>query len=283
MKNFVLLSVMILLLAAPARVLADTEMLWEKKLPFATATIKYQINGMEEGTEILYIRDSGRERATYRQTVANVMGMRMTNSTITLKTQEFIYSYDLEKGQGFKGVNPQRYMIEEFNKLSPDEQAMVRENARKMGAAYTEGMGGTLRQNAVEILGYPCDKVELMEGSATYLIHETDIALKTEMNMAGMKLTMVAESVDKGRIDDRFFQHPAGIVAEENSESDEMAKGMAVQAIAMLKDPASGKNELMMVPKGLAEGKGEFSAEDQEEMLRQVENVMQGLQGKNTQ
>ncbi len=173
MKKLCLLCIVVVWLAVPGLAAVDNEMLWEKKLPFKTATIHYTIKGMEEGKETLYIRDYGRERATYRETVLNVMGMKTTNRTITLKTPDTIYSYDLEKHQGSRGVNPQKYMKEAYNRLSAAEQQKVRENAKKMGAAYTEGMGGAIHQNAMEILGFNCDKVEIMGGSASYLIHDT--------------------------------------------------------------------------------------------------------------
>ncbi len=283
MKRIYLLCLIVALLALPTRVFAGNELLWEKQLPFKDATIHYVINGMEEGKETLFVRESGKERATYRETVSNMMGMKMVNSTITIKNPDFIYSYDLQKKQGFKAVNPQKYMIDEYNKLSRAEQIKVRESAKKMGAAYSEGMGGTMQANAMEILGYSCDKVEIMGGSATYLIHDTDVTLKTEMSIMGMNLTMVAESVDKGQVDDKFFQHPEGIVAEVNSQSDEIAKNMATQAIAMLKDPESAKNAQMVVPKLAPKGQKQMSQEEKEEMVQKMEQMMKGLQGKATQ
>ena len=283
MKNINLLWVVAALLTLPVRAFAGNEMLWEKQLPFKDATIHYVIKGMEEGKETLYIRDGGRERATYRETVVNSMGMKTAHSTVTIKNPDFLYSYDLHKQTGFKAINPQKYMIEEYNKLPPAEQEKVRDNAKKMGAAYSEGMGGTIQQNALEILGYSCDKVEIMGGSATYLIHDTDITLKTEMNIMGMNLTMVAEAVEKGRVDDKYFQHPQGITAEVNSQSDETAKNMATQAMAMLKDPESAKNARTIVPKAISGGKKQLSKEEKEEMMQQMEQVMKGMQKKPAQ
>lgn len=272
----------IVFLALPLRGFAGNELLWEKQLPFKEATILYVINGMEEGKETLFVRENGKERATYRETVSNMMGMKMATSTITIKNPDYIYSYDLQKQQGFKVVNPQKYMIDEYNKLSRTEQESVRESAKKMGAAYTEGMGGTMQPNALEILGYSCDKVEIMGGSATYLIHDTDVTLKTEMNIMGMNLTMVADAVDKGQVDDKYFQHPEGITAQINSQSDEIAKNMATQAIAMLKDPQSAKNDQMVAP--MVPGKKkQISKEEKEEMMQQMEQMMKGLQGKAAQ
>lgn len=283
MKRGVLFFLVVVLSLLPVRAFSANELLWEKKLPFQEAAIHYRIKGMEEGKETLYVRESGKERAIYRETVSQMMGVEMVNSTVTIKEPDFIYTYDLQKKQGFKAVNPQKYMIEAYNKLSPAEQEKVRESAQKMGAAYTEGMGGTMEANALEILGYKCDKVEIMDGSATYLIHDTDVALKTEMNIMGMNLTMTAEAVDKGKVDDKFFQHPQGITAEVNAQSDEIAKNMAMQAIAMLQDPRNTANGQMMAPmQAVGAAKKKMSKEDKEAMMQQMEQIMKGLQKEKT-
>jgi hypothetical protein len=211
-----------------------------------------------------------------------MMGMKMANFTITIKNPDLIFSYDMQKKHGVKAINPQKYMIEEYNRLSRAEQEKVRESAKKMGAAYTEGMGGTLQPNALDILGYSCDKVEIMGGSASYLIHDTDVTLKTEMNIMGMNLTMVAEAVDKGQVDDKFFRHPENITVEVNSQSDAIAKNMAIQAIAMLKDPESVKNGGTMAPM-VPGAKKPMSKEEREEMMQQMEQMMKGLQGKSAE
>ncbi len=283
MKRGTLFFLLVVLLLPPVRAFSANELLWEKKLPFQEAAIHYHIKGMEEGKETLYVRENGKERAIYRETVSHVMGVEMVNSTVTIKQADFIYTYDLQKKQGFKAVNPQKYMIEAYNKLSPAEQEKVRESARKMGAAYTEGMGGTMEVNAVEILGYNCDKVEIMDGSATYLIHDTDVALKTEMNIMGTNLIMTAETVKKGKVDDKFFRHPEGIIAEVNAQSDEIAKNMAMQAIALLQDPQNTDSGRMMAPMQAVDGtKKKMSKEDKEAMMQQMEQVMKGLQQEKT-
>lgn len=281
MKGRWLLPVMIMLLGIPSLSLAgDDRLAWEKELPFKTATITYVIKGMENGKETLYIRDYGKERAIYRETTSNMMGMKMINRTVEFRTPEQIYTYDLEKRRGSKGVNPQKYMIEEYDRLPAGEKEKIRENAKVMGAAYAQGMGGAIQRNAAKLLGLDCDKVAIKGGSSTYLIHDTDVALKTEMNMMGMKLTMVAQSVDKGEVDEKFFKHPEGITAEASSESDKMAKNMARQSIAMLKDPEKAK-DMPMMPQ-LAVPQAKMSAEDKE-MMEQVQQMMKGMQGKQAQ
>jgi hypothetical protein len=277
MKKLLLLCFLVVLWALPKTILATDELPWEKKLPFKSAIVHYAISGMEEGEETLYLRDNGSQQATYHETVSKMMGMEMSNSTVELKTLDYIYSYDLQTREGSQVSNPKKYMMEEYNKLSADEKKKVRLNSEKMGTAYTEGMGGKIQQNATEILGYSCDKMEIMGGGSTYLIHNTDIPLKTEMNMMGMKMSMVATSVEEGDVDDKFFQQPAGIHAEMDPEADMMARAMARQVMANLKDPENAqKSEVQSA--GFPEEKEGMSEEDKL-MMEQVQKMMQGMKG----
>lgn len=246
MKRLALLSGCIMLWALP--VVAGGNLPWEKELPFKDATIRYSISGMEQGEEVLYIRDYGKERAKYHETVSNVMGVNMKTSIVEFKTPELIYTYDFESGEGEKGPNPQKYMIEEFEKMSAADKVLIRENAEKMHADYADNMGGGVQENVETMLGYSCDKVEVMGGSVTYLIHGTDVPLKTEMNIMGMKMLAVATSVEEGRVDDKFFRHPEGIQALSDAGMDVMAQNMARQAIAMLKDPQRGSGMIEGMP-----------------------------------
>lgn len=284
MKRLFLLCLIALLWAPPAIVFAGNASPWEKKLPFKSATIHYTLSGMEEGQETLYIRDYGKERATYHESASTMMGLTSKTSTIEIQTPDFIYSYDLQEREGVKTSNPQKFMIEEYAKLSSAEKKKVTENAKKMGTAYAEamadGMGGSMdikiQPNAAEILGYSCDRVEVM-GGVTYLLHDTDICLKSDMNMLGMKMLMVATSVQEGNVDDKFFQHPDGIIAEMDAEAEKMVREMAGQVIAMLKDPDNS-------PRGEGQpvrfsGQMEGMSEEDKLMIQQAEKMMRNMKG----
>ncbi|MFN2355928.1 MAG: hypothetical protein ABR512_15600 [Desulfopila sp.] len=285
MKKLFLLCFLVVLWASPAIVFSEYASPWEKKLPFESAIIHYALSGMEEGEETLYIRDYGKERATYHQSVSTMIGLTANSSTIELQTPYFIYSYDLLEKEGVKTSNPQKFMIEEYAGLSPAEKKKVRENAEKIGTvsaeAMAEGMGGEglavkIEHNAVEILGYSCDKVEVM-GGVIYLLHDTDICLKSELNVLGMKMEMVATSVREGDVDDTFFQHPAGIRAEMDAEAERIVKEMAGQVVAIFKDPdyrPHSKGQTM----GLSE-KMKGLSEEEKLMIQQAEKMMQTMKG----
>ncbi len=281
MNRILVLYCFVVLCAVPKIVAAEDQSPWEKKLPFKSAIIEYAISGMEEGRETVYIDDYGSKRATYHETVSKMMGMTMTNSTIELVTPDFIYSYDLQSRDGVKTNNPQKYLINEYRKLSAADKQKVRQNAEKMAASYAgamgvEGMTTEIQHNAAEILGYSCDKVEVPGGSS-YLMHDTDILMKLEMEMMGMKMSTVATSFDKQNVDGKYFQHPAGITAEADAEADAMAEEMAAQTVAMLKDPEHAPQPEMQ---GMGyPGNMEDLSDEDKEMLQQAEKMMREMQG----
>lgn len=277
MKRFFLLCFLMMFWVTATTVIAEDESPWEKELPFKSVIVSYTISGMEEGQENLYIREYGKERATHHKTVTKMMGMAINNSTFELMTPDYIYNYDLQTNEGQKVTNPQKYMIDEYDTLSHADRKKVRENAEKTGTAFMEGMSGKIQQNAIELLGYSCDKVEIMGGAVAYLIHGTDIPLKTEVDIMGMKMDMEATSVEMGDVDDRFFQHPAGINAKLDAEADAMVRQMAIQVVAMLKDPENAP-KLESQPMGGTDRMDGMSDEDNQ-MMQQAEEMMKGIKG----
>ena len=255
---------------------AAAENPWEKQLPFAAASIHYQLSGSQEGIEDRYFRDHGRETATYRKAVTVMMGMKMVHDTVEIQDADWTYTYDLQEKTGTKSTNPLKYMTEEYNKLTAAEKEQVRRNAETMGASFMQGMNGKVEENVTTILGQSCDRTSMM-GTTVYMIHGTAIPLKTETAMAGMKMASVATSFDEGNVDDRFFQHPAGIEAVHDREADEMARNMAAQTMAMLKDPGGMKNVQpgAMMP-GMGAGEG---SEADQEMMDQAGEIMKGMRG----
>lgn len=260
-----LLLMMVLLL--PSISFAGGDSPWEVKLPFKKATITYSLGGMQEGIETLYIRDYGKEMARYTETTTTMLGMVMKTQEIEIINPDFIYSYDLTEQSGVKSVNSQKYMIEEYNKLSKAEKKHVKKNSETMGISMTEGLGGEIEKNAIKILGYKCDKMTVM-GSTIYMIHDTQIPLKTDVNMMGMKMQIVATDIKEGKVDSSKFKHPEGIEVMTDQQADAAARVMAKQTIDMLKDPEG-------VKPGSMPSQQQLSPEEQKEM----EQAMEALKG----
>lgn len=263
------LLTMMMVLLLPGMVFAGSDSPWEKKLPFKKATIVYSLGGMQEGTETLYIRDYGKEMATYTETTTKMLGMTMKTQEIGITTPDYIYSYDLTEQTGLKSVNPQKYMIEEYNKLSKSEKKQVKKNSETMGISMTEGLGGEIEKNSSKILGYKCDKMTVM-GSTIYMIHDTQIPLKTEVNMMGMKMQIVATEIKEGKVDASKFKHPEGIEVEIDQQADAAARTMAKETMVMLKDPEGVKPGAMQTQQ-----QQQLSPEEQKEM----EQAMKALKG----
>lgn len=267
MKRWMLVFTVVLLLMPGAVLAVDNP--WEKKLPFKKATITYSLGGMQNGTETLYIRDYGRETASYTKSETKMLGMTVVTEEVEITTPDWVYSYDITEGTGFKSTNPQKYMIEEFNKLSKKEKKQVVKNAETMGVTMTEGFGGKVEKNAEKILGYSCDKMTAM-GTTVYTIHDTQIPLKTEVNMMGMKMNIIATEFKKGKADSKFFEHPKGIQAEMDQESDAAVRTLARETMIMLKDPEGVKPQsgTPMISPQQQQG---LSPEEQKEMEQAME------------
>jgi hypothetical protein len=205
------------------------------------------------------------------------MGMTMENNTIEITDPDWVYSYDLVEGTGNKSRNPMKYMEEEFAKLSTAERQQVLKNRKLMGLNVMAGMGGTVEENATEILGYTCDRVNAM-GTSVYTINGSSLAVKTESEVMGMKMSIVVTAIDKGAVDDKYFTHPAGIEAVHDEEADAMSMQMAQQTMAWLKDPEASSKPLQMGAMDQSERMQHISQEDQE-LMKQAQQLMQEMQG----
>jgi hypothetical protein len=282
MKRIKIVLTLIAVLLLPLIALAENNP-WERKLPFEKATIQYTLNGTEKGTESLYIRNYGKETATYHKGVNTMMGRTMQNETIHFQTPDWTYSFDMVKKTGKKSVNPQKYMIEEYNKLSPAEKDQVMKNAQEMGVTMTSGMGGKVEMNAAKILGYDCDRATVM-GSTVYSMHQTGIPLKIDTAMMGIAMQKEATEVKQGSVDAKYFEFPAGITPQIDPDGDAAARSMAQQTMAMLKDPEGAKKMGQMNPMMQKRGKRntpqDGNPEISDEEMEQAMKAMQGMRNK---
>lgn len=261
----------------PGVTAAEADNPFVRKLPFESATITYVLSGTQQGSEILYVADYGERSATYHKTVTTMMGTKMAIDTIEIKDPDWVYSYNLIDGTGSKSRNPLAYMQEEFAKLSADEKQRVLENSRQYGLNVMAGMGGRLEENAVDMLGYSCDRMSAM-GTVVYSIHGAGIPLKTESDMMGMKMANVATAVDTGVVAEKYFKHPDGIEAVHDEEIETMSRQMAQQTMAWLKDPEALNKTPQM---GTMDQPGKMMSNPQEnqELMKQMEEMMRSQKG----
>lgn len=250
-----------------AGIAAALESPWEKKLPFKEATIDYTITGTSKGTKTIYVKDYGRTVAEYRNTSMTVFGMTQKENAIDITTPEWEYSIDLVERTGTKMVNPEKYLIEEFQKLSTSDQKKVIKNSEELGMSTVDAVEGKVLKNETKILGYMCDKTSMM-GVTVYTISGTPVPLKLESDMMGMKMNETATSVKKGNVSSSKFNIPSGINIEHDVQADQMSK---IQAKNIIQSLLNG--ELPAV------GQGQYGDEDQERMSpEQMEQMKQMMQ-----
>lgn len=273
----ILVFALLLLSGTPVYVSAGNTSPWETRLPFENVTIQYTITGMENGTERVYIRDFGRESATYHTTNTTMMGMTIVNETVDIDTPDWIYRFDITHGTGTKSVNPEKYMIQEYAILSSVDKKQLTKNAGQLGGSFAEGLGAVVEQNVKTILGYSCDRAEVM-GSVVYTIHSTGLPLLVESSMMGMTMKMEAISVETGMVADAYFQFPQGIEARVDPESDTMAREMAKRTVAMLTDPEAAKKPMGM-PMIQPGGQEQMTPEERQQMQQAMEMMKEMFGG----
>lgn len=263
---------------------------WEMQLPFKEAIIQYDLMGNQQGKEVLYINDYGKLRAKHHASTTTVMGTANKTETIEIIDPDWIYSYNLIEKKGEKTTNPRKFYQAEYNKLTAEEKRNFEKNSKELGAGMVGKHGGSVKQNAEKILGYDCDVTTIGGMSTVYLLHGSDIPLRTEVSMMGMKSSTLATKVDtSGGGPASAFAPPPGISATLNKEMDALIAETVKQSIDTLKRPDGAQKMLQSGPgmglgsiqKGMeAEG---MSKEEQQEMMQQMEAAMRQMKKRTPQ
>ncbi len=238
MKKFMFFSVILIFaLVGSASALENP---WEKRLPFKSATVKYQVAGTMTGGKTLYIKDYGQTTAEYSDLTMKMFGMSQQHKEVLITTPEWVYTADLTENTGTKQANMNKLMLEEFKALSKSDQERVLENAEKLGVTTLDGTSAIVEKNAANIKGYDCDKVTL-SGTVAFIIKDSDLPLKIEADTMGMKIRQEATDIDTGSVASSKFDLPDGIHFEHNTVADEMMKNQAHSSIQNL---LQGKNPM---------------------------------------
>jgi len=206
---------------------------WDMKLPFKSGTITYKVEGSKKGTKNIYINNYGRTTAEYSDTVMSILGMKKREKEIIITTPDWVFSYTDGDDYATKQANPYKFLIEEFNKLSRSDKKKVAKNAEKSGSSIIAGLNGKIEKNAGEMLGYKYDKVKAM-GVTAYIISGTEIPLKTEGGMVGIKVNETAVKIEKNKPSSSKFKLPTSLKIEHSQEADMMAKEQAKSTIQSL-------------------------------------------------
>lgn len=250
---------------------------WDTRLPFKSATIKYKVSGMQNGTELLYIDAYGKKQARFVKSSGKVLFQTVQTDTVEITTEEWIYELDLSKKHGTKITNPDIYFKEEYAKLTAKEKKMVNKNAEKMGTNLMGGMGGNIEKNAATILGYKTDKMNAL-GTTVYMMHGATIALKTESNLMGLSSKVIAQEIKKGAVPKSVFIPPKGIQISFDQETDALNRSMAQSTVEMLKDPNAAAK--MQEQEKLLMSEDQPSQQQPDESVEEGLKALKGLFGK---
>jgi hypothetical protein len=226
----------LLTLVAAVPALAGEDSPWQMKLPFANATISYTIAGSENGTETLYVREYGKQRAKKHEGFTSMFGISNKTESLEITDQDWHYLFDLVAKTGTKATNPTKFFNEEYGKLSPAEKQNVKKNAEKLGMSMARDFQGETVPKATKILGYDCDRTTIM-GMTVNVIHQTDVPLLTEMNLLGMQTTITATAIDTGAPPAAAFALPADITPVQDAQADALSQQMAKDMVSTLKEP----------------------------------------------
>lgn len=168
--------------------------------------IKYNVTGMNEGTEVVYFDNWGEREARYSNTSINMMGVIRKNNTLTIMTDngKWIYNIDLDKKTGTKMKNPT------FDKLAGKSEKELEDLTEKM-----LGKMGAKKTGTEKVAGKTCDVWESQSVKTKTCIWN-DITLKSEAGIGKMSMNLVATEVKEGvSIPDEKFQIPSDVKIQE--------------------------------------------------------------------
>ena len=187
-----------------------------RRYQIESGMVEYAVSGAQQGTESLYFDKWGMREAKYTRTEISIAGVTQKTNQLTLMDGEWIYNIDLDKKTGTKIKNP-IFDIIAARSDSKDFGELGLQMLKDMGAEKT---------GSEEVAGKPCDIWEAKSlGSKSWVWNS--IALKTEVNLAGIRATTVATKVDDGAsIPEDKFTLPSDATITESPAVDKMMEKM---------------------------------------------------------
>lgn len=281
------ITTLVLSVVLSASPILAAELPWQVKLPFKEATIQYELKGAEQGTEVLYLKDHGKLRAKHHQATATVMGQSTRTDTIELIDPDWVTIYNMADKTGSRFTNPSKLYMAEYTKLTGAEKANFEKNAKQMGAAMMGQMGGSVKPCSEKMMGHDCDVTTIGGMSTIYLLRGSDIPLRSEVSIMGMKNSVNATRIDTtSAVPESAFTPPAGIAVKTDHETEATMAQSVRQMMDTLKRPdgveslkkqAGGLIPPGVMPPGAAgDGLG-LSKEEQAQMEQEMKKGMEKL------
>ncbi|VAX29305.1 hypothetical protein MNBD_IGNAVI01-771 [hydrothermal vent metagenome] len=180
-----------------------------KRYQFKSGKVVYKLSGMMTGTETMYFDDYGRKEVRFNESEVNMMGTKQKTSTQTITDGKYIYSINKQNNTAQKMENPIYSMFTKDDDL------------QKIGDDIMKKLGGKKIGNET-INGKDCEIWEVQKLGGKVWVWNS-ISIKSDINMMGMKMTQVAESVETNiDVSPDLFKLPKGITIQDMGSMNNM-------------------------------------------------------------
>lgn len=187
-------------------------------------TIEYKISGQQTGTETLYFSDYGNKEAKYTNTTLRLSGISVDTNQMTLLDGADIITVNFDTNTGTRIKNPIYDDLQEAAKQSNSDLTDIgKEMLKNSGGVYV----GT-----DTVAGQECEVWEVKDLNTTTCVWD-GIALRTESDIAGVKLLYEAISVSSD-VDESKFELPDGVNIVDGPNLDDL-KGFGEGILEMTK------------------------------------------------
>ena len=188
-----------------------------KKYQIKSGIIEYKIEGMSNGSEIVYFDDYGIKEARFTKTEAKIMGFTTTANTITITDKDWSYNINLDEKTGTKMNNKQ---------LQELIGRITQKDYEEFGKKMLEQMDAKHIGNET-ILGKSCEVWDIRKMNGKTWNYKY-VPLKIEINMLGTNTTTAIKFEENAKIPSDKFQVPKGITITEqemeNMNMDDLVK-----------------------------------------------------------
>jgi len=186
-----------------------------KRYRIKSGIIEYEMSGAQKGTETVYFDKWGMREAKYTKSSMTIMGITRKTNQLTIMDGEWVYTIDLDKKTGTKTKNP---FLKEIT------EGAGTKDLGEIGERMMNRMGEQV--GSEEVAGKMCEVWEVKDaGSRSWVWN--GIPLKTQVNMAGMQITMTATRFEEGAlIPEDKFAIPAGATITEGPDVKDLLKRM---------------------------------------------------------
>ncbi len=181
-----------------------------KRYGVKQACIEYTVSGdMQSGTEVLYFDHWGAREAKYEMKTIKVGPMKTEENKVTYMEGSMAYTVNLKDNTGSKMENPMLKGFEGQDLSEVGEKMMKQMGGKKIGSE--------------KFLGKQCDIWEIKQMGTKSWVWK-GVPMKTELNMMGMKINVVATKISEN-FDKSKLQRPKNIDYKDMSEMMKSLKG----------------------------------------------------------